>query len=164
MKYIRNNKNSKVDYNLIFIYQDNLSAASRAIGKGVLCDDFKSSVDQKIVTGKAGSLNVFASKIYEKNYITIGLGDKNKLSIQGFEKCFNVALKLINEYNISSISIDITNISIKNYDLIKGSITEIEKAQYNYRNLKLLTLKQCFLNISGNITNKEFNKYGIKAF
>jgi len=158
MKYVINNKNTKTDYDLMFIYEDKLSNAVRIMDKGILCDDFKSAINQKIVTGKAGSSNVFSSKLYERNYVFIGLGNKSKLSIQGFEKCLYTALKIINGYNISSISIDLTNIVFKNYNIIKGSIIEIEKTQYNFRNSIKYTLKECSLKISSNISTKEFSR------
>ena len=157
MKYIRNNKNSKSDYNLIFIYEDNLLSALKIMDKGMLHDDFKSAIEQKLVTGKAGATNVFSSKAYNKNYILIGLGKKSKLNIQVFEKSLYSALKIINGYKIISISIDLTNVSIKNYNHIKGSIIEIEKTQYNFKGLKKLTLRECTLKISSAITTREFN-------
>ncbi len=157
MKYIRNSKNSKSDYNLIFIYEDRLSSTYKIIEKGILQDDFKSGIAQKLVTGKAGSSNIFSSNSYKNNYFFIGLGEKNKLNIQVFEKCLCGALKTIKGYNISSISIDLTNINIKNYDHIKGSVIEIEKAQYNFREPKKFTLKQCLLKVSNTITNRELN-------
>jgi len=157
MKYIRNNKNSNSDYNLVFIYEDKLTDISKQIGKGTVYDDFKSAMKQKIVSGKVGTTNVFSSKVYDRNYIFIGLGEKDKLDIQRFEKCLNSALKIINNYNISSISIDLTNIKIKNYDHIKGSIIEIEKTQYDYKNSKKLTLKVCSLNVSSSITASKLN-------
>ena len=157
MKYVRNNKKSKSDYNLIFIYEDKLLDALKIIGKGVLHDDFRLSIDQKLVTGKTGSTNIFSSKVYDKNYMVIGLGEKSELNIQIFEKCLNTALKTINGYNINSISIDLSNISIKNYNHIKGSIIEMEKTRYNYKSSKKLTLKECRLNILSTVTSKEFN-------
>tara|TARA_Y100000768_G_scaffold385192_1_gene370793 strand:+ start:9087 stop:10343 length:1257 start_codon:yes stop_codon:yes gene_type:complete len=95
--------------------------------------------------------------MYEKNIIFIGLGEKSQLSIQVFEKCLNSALRIINEYNISSISLDLTNISIKNYNHIKGSIIEIEKTQYNFRDSKKHKLKECSLKISSSIATRELN-------
>ena len=152
MKYIINSKNSKSDYNLVFIYEDKLASIVRTIGKGILHDDFKSAVKQKLVSGKAGSTNVFSSKIYDKNYIFIGLGEKDKLDIQKFEKCLNAVIKIINNYNISSISIDLTDVNIKNYNHIKGAIIEIEKTQYNYKSSTKLTLKECSLKVSTSVT------------
>ncbi len=157
MKYVRNNKNSKSDYNLIFIYEDKLSSATKSIGKGIISEDFKAAIKQKVVTGKTGSSNIFSSKMYEKNIIFIGLGEKSQLSIQVFEKCLNSALRIINEYNISSISLDLTNINIKNYNHIKGSIIEIEKTQYNFRDSKKHKLKECSLKISSSIATRELN-------
>ncbi len=157
MKYVRNNKNSKSDYNLIFIYEDKLSSATKSIGRGIISEDFKAAIKQKVVTGKTGSSNIFSSKMYEKNIIFIGLGEKSQLSIQVFEKCLNSALRIINEYNISSISLDLTNISIKNYNHIKGSIIEIEKTQYNFRDSKKHKLKECSLKISSSIATRELN-------
>ena len=157
MKYIRNNKASKSDYNLMFIYEDKLSNISGDMGKGILRDDFKSAIKQKLVSGKAGSSNVFSSKIYDKNYIFIGLGEKNKLTIQGYEKYLNAALKIINGYNISSISIDLTNVNLNNYDHIKGSIIEIEKTQYKYKKSKQLTLKECSLKVANSVSATVFN-------
>jgi len=155
MKYIINSKNSKSDYNLVFIYEDKLASIVRTIGKGILHDDFKSAVKQKLVSGKAGSTNVFSSKIYDKNYIFIGLGEKDKLDIQKFEKCLNAAIKIINNYNISSISIDLTDVNIKNYNHIKGAIIEIEKTQYNYKSSIKLTLKECSLKVSTSVTTSK---------
>jgi len=157
MKYVRNNKNSKSDYNLIFIYEDKLSSATKSIGRGIISEDFKAAIKQKVVTGKTGSSNIFSSKMYEKNIIFIGLGEKSQLSIQVFEKCLNSALRIINEYNISSISLDLTNINIKNYNHIKGSIIEIEKTQYNFRDSKKHKLKECSLKISSSIATRELN-------
>tara|TARA_B100001057_G_scaffold301745_1_gene301958 strand:- start:112 stop:1554 length:1443 start_codon:yes stop_codon:yes gene_type:complete len=157
MKYIRNSKNSKSDYNLVFIYEDKLTSIIRTIGKGILNDDFKSAVKQKLVSGKAGSTNIFSSKIYDKNYIFIGLGEKDKLDIQKFEKCLNAALKIINNYNISSISIDLTDVNIKNYNHIKGAIIETEKTQYNYKSSTKLTLKECSLKVSTSVTTSKLN-------
>ena len=155
MKYIINSKNSKSDYNLVFIYEDKLASIVRSIGKGILHDDFKSAVKQKLVSGKAGSTNVFSSKIYDKNYIFIGLGEKDKLDIQKFEKCLNAVIKIINNYNISSISIDLTDVNIKNYNHIKGAIIEIEKTQYNYKSSIKLTLKECSLKVSTSVTTSK---------
>ncbi len=157
MKYTRNNKNSKSDYNLIFIYEDKLSSIFRYVSKGVLYDDIKSAVAQKLITGKAGSSNILTSKIYDKDYIFIGLGKKIDLTIQSFEKHLSAALSTVNNYNISSISIDLTNINIKNYNNVKGSIIEIQKTQYSYKKQNKYSLKECSLKVSSSITNREFN-------
>ena len=90
--------------------------------------------------------------MYEKNYFLVGLGQKNKLTIQAYEKNLNSALKKINGYNIDSISLDLNNIAIKNYDHIKASIIEIEKTRYSYKKTDKSSLKRCLLNVSNKLS------------
>jgi leucyl aminopeptidase len=118
-------------------------------------EDVKSAISNKLVTGASGSMNTFSSKMYEKNYFLVGLGQKNKLTIQTYEKNLNGALKKINGYNINNISLDLNNIDIKDYDHIKAGIIEIEKTQYSYKQKKSSTLKECLLNVSSKISNKQ---------
>ena len=155
MKYTRFNKNSKAEYNLIFIYEDKLMSLNKSVFTDAVREDVKLAISNKLVTGKSGSMNTFSSKMYEKNYFLVGLGQKNKLTIQIYEKSVNSAIKKINSYNINSISLDLNNIAISGYDHIKAGIIEIEKTQYNYRQEDLSTLKECLLNVSSRIKNKE---------
>ena len=133
MKYLRFNKNSKADYNLLFVYEDKLSSLNKSALSDAVFEDVKLAISNKLVTGASGSMNIFSSKMYEKNYFLVGLGQKNKLTIQTYEKNLNCALKKIHGYNINSISLDLNNISIRNYDHIKSSIIEIEKTRYSYK-------------------------------
>ncbi len=155
MKYIRFNKNTKAEYNLIFIYEDKLSSLNKSILSNTVLEDVKLAISNKLVTGASGSMNAFSSKMYEKNYFLVGLGQKSKLTIQTYEKNLNNALKKINGYNINSISLDLNNIDIKGYDHIKAGIIEIEKTQYSYKQKKSSTLKECLLNVSSKISNKQ---------
>jgi len=141
MKYTRFNKNSKAEYNLIFIYEDKLMSLNKSVFTDAVREDVKLAISNKLVTGKSGSMNTFSSKMYEKNYFLVGLGQKSKLTIQIYEKSVNSAIKKINSYNINSISLDLNNIAISGYDHIKAGIIEIEKTQYNYRQEDLSTLK-----------------------
>jgi leucyl aminopeptidase len=118
-------------------------------------EDVKLAISNKLVTGASGSMNAFSSKMYEKNYFLVGLGQKSKLTIQTYEKNLNNALKKINGYNINNISLDLNNIDIKGYDHIKAGIIEIEKTQYSYKQKKSSTLKECLLNVSSKISNKQ---------
>ena len=155
MKYLRFNKKTKADYNLLFIYEDKLSSLNKSVLSNTVLEDVKLAISNKLVTGKSGSMNIFSSKMYEKNYFLVGLGQKNKLTIQTYEKNLNSALKKINGYEINSISLDLNNIAIKNYDHIKSSIIEIEKAQYSYKKTKTPRLKDCLLNVSSKISNNQ---------
>ena len=155
MKYIRFNKNTKAEYNLIFIYEDKLSSLTKSVLTDTVLEDVKLAISNKLVTGASGSMNTFSSKMYEKNYFLVGLGQKSKLTIQTYEKNLNGALKKINGYNINNISLDLNNIDIKGYDHIKAGIIEIEKSQYSYKQKKPFTLKQCFLNVSSRMSNKQ---------
>ena len=157
MKYVRFNKNSKAEYNLLFIYEDKLSSLNKSVLSNAVFEDVKLALSNKLVTGKPGSMNIFSSRMYEKNYFLVGLGQKNKLTIQTYEKNLNGALKKINGYNINIISLDLNNISIKNYDHIKSSIIEIEKTRYSYKKTDKSSLKECLLNVSNKISNKQFN-------
>ena len=127
MKYIRFNRNAKAEYNLIFIYEDKLSTLNKSVFSDTVLEDIKLAISNNLVTGASGSMNTFSSKMYEKNYFLIGLGQKSKLTIQTYEKNLNSALKKINSYNINSISIDLNNIAIKGYDHIKAGIIELKK-------------------------------------
>ena len=155
MKYIRFNKNTKTEYNLIFIYEDKLSSLNKSILSNTVLEDVKLAISNKLVTGASGSMNAFSSKMYEKNYFLVGLGQKSKLTIQTYEKNLNDALKKINGYNINNISLDLNNVDIKGYDHIKAGIIEIEKTQYSYKQKKSSTLKECLLNVSSKISNKQ---------
>ena len=157
MKYIRFNRNTKAEYNLIFIYEDKLTSLNKSVLNNAVLEDVKLAVSNKLVTGACGSMNTFCSKMYEKNYFLIGLGQKSKLTIQAYEKNLNSALKKINGYNINSISIDFDNISIKGYDHIKGGIIEIEKTQYSYRQKNSSSLKKCLINVSNKVSNKQLS-------
>ena len=158
MKYTKFDKSKNYALNVIFIFEDNLSAITRAIGKGLASDDIKISIDHKVISGKGGTRNVFTSKQYERDYYFVGLGNKNELTIQVFEKYLSAALKEINTYKISTISIDLTNIEIKNFNLLRGSIAEIEKTQYTYKKSSKTSLKECALKLSSSSENKQFNK------
>lgn len=157
MKYVRFNKNTKAKYNLLFIYEDKLSSLNKAILGNTVFEDVKLAISNKLVTGTSGSMSIFFSKLYEKNYFLVGLGEKNKLTIQTFEKNLNSALKKINGYNINRISLDLNNIAIRNYDHIKSSIIEIEKTQYSYKKINTSSLKECILNVSNKISNKQLS-------
>ena len=157
MKYIRFARNTKAEYNLIFIYEDKLLSLNKSVLSNTVLEDVKLAISNKLVTGASGSMNTFSSKMYEKNYFLIGLGQKSKLSIQTYEKNLNSALKKINSYDINSISIDLNNIAIKGYDHIKAGIIEIEKTQYSYKQKKSSILKECLLNVSSKISNKQLS-------
>ena len=158
MKYTKFDKSKNYDLNIIFVFEDNMSTIERAIGRGPAFDDIKISIKNKVMSGKAGSRNIFTSKLYDRSYYIIGLGKKSELTTQSFEKCLNVALKEINTYKISTISIDLTNIKIKNFNLLRGSIIEIEKAQYGYKKSINTPLKQCALKLSSTFETKQFNQ------
>ena len=148
MKYIRFNRNTEAEYNLIFIYEDKLSALSKSVFGDTVLEDIKLAISNKIVTGISGSMNTFSSKMYDRNYFLVGLGQKSKVTIQTYEKNLNSAIKKINGFNINSISLDLSNIAIKGYDHIKAGIIEIEKTQYNYKQKKIIYIKgvltKCF--------------------
>ena len=127
MKYTKFDKSKKYDLNIIFVFEDNLASINRVVDKGPASDDLKMSISNKVITGKSGPRNMLASKMYENSYYFIGLGNKRDLTIHGFEKNLKAALKEINSYKISTISIDLTNLKIKNFDIINASIIEIEK-------------------------------------
>jgi leucyl aminopeptidase len=157
MKYTRFNKNSKAEYNLIFIYEDKLSALSKSVFGDTVLEDIKLAISNKIVTGISGSMNTFSSKMYDRNYFLVGLGQKSKVTIQTYEKNLNSAIKKINGFNINSISLDLSNIAIKGYDHIKAGIIEIEKTQYSYVQKNSSSLKKCLLDVSSNVSNKQLN-------
>ena len=157
MKYIRFNRNTKAEYNLIFIYEDKLPSLNKSVLNDTVLEDVKLAISNKLVTGACGSMNTFSSKMYEKNYFLVGLGKKSKLTIQAYEKYLNSALKKINGYNINSISVDLNNISIKGYDHIKGGIIEIEKTQYSYKQKNSSSLKECLINVSSKVSNKHLS-------
>ena len=125
MKYTKFDKSKKYGLNIIFVFEDNLTSINRVVNKGPAYDDVKMSISSKVITGKSGSRNMLASKMYENGYYFIGLGNKSELTIQGFEKNFRAALQEINSYKISTISIDLTNLKIKNFDIVSASIIEI---------------------------------------
>ncbi len=157
MKYTKFDKSKNYDLNIVFAFEDNLSAIGKTLGKGPAFDDVQISINHKVISGKTGSRNIFTSKRYERSYYIVGLGKKSELTIQVFEKSLSAVLKEINTYNVSTISIDLTNIRIKNFNLLRGSITEIEKSQYSYKKSKLTRLKQCALKILPSLESKQFN-------
>ena len=163
MKYIKFDKSKSNDLNIIFIYQDMLSALDKSIGKVPVLDDIKLSIANKVTTGKMGTCDVFSSKAGNTSYCLIGLGSQKDLNIQIYEKCLKNAIKKIKEFKMSSMCVDLTNIKIKNYDVIKGSIIEIEKSQYSYKQEIKTSLKQCQLIVSKNTDTKEFNKTVIES-
>ena len=163
MKYIKFDKIKSNDLNIIFIYQDMLSALDKSIGKVPVLEDIKLSIANKVTTGKMGTCDVFSSKAGNTSYCLIGLGSQKDLNIQIYEKCLKNAIKKIKEFKMSSMCLDLTNIKIKNYDIIKGSIIEIEKSQYSYKQEIKTALKQCQLKVSKNTDTKEFNKTVIES-
>ncbi|MEK9793350.1 MAG: leucyl aminopeptidase [Gammaproteobacteria bacterium] len=163
MKYIKFNKSKSNDLNIIFIYQDMLSALDKSIGKVPVLDDIKLSIANKVTTGKMGTCDVFSSKAGNTSYCLIGLGSQKDLNIQIYEKCLKNAIKKIKEFNMSSMCVDLTNIKIKNYDVIKGSIIEIEKSQYSYKQEIKTSLKQCQLIVNKSTDTREFNKTVIES-
>jgi leucyl aminopeptidase len=158
MKYVRFNKKTKVDYNLLFVYEDKLASLNKSVLSNTVLEDVKLAISNKLVTGKSGSMNIFSSKMYEKNYFLVGLGQKDKLTIQTYEKNLNSALKKINGFEINSISLDLNNIAIRNYDHIKSSIIEIEKTRYSYKKTNDSSLKECSLNVSSKISSNQLKK------
>ena len=86
MKYNKFNKNDKSDYNLVFIYEDKLSGVNKSIHCSTALKDIKEAISKKLLCGKLGSMETFASTMYDNNYFLIGLGKKNELTIQKFEK------------------------------------------------------------------------------
>ena len=71
----------------MFVFEDALSAVNKMIDKSSVSDDIKFSIQNNVVNGKVGSNNMFASKLYDNNYFLVGLGNKNELTIQKYEKC-----------------------------------------------------------------------------
>ena len=158
MKYTKFDKSKKYDLNIIFVFEDNLASINRVVDKGPASDDIKMSISNKVITGKSGARNMLASKMYDNSYYFIGLGNKSELTIQGFEKNLKAALKEINSYKISTISIDLTNLKIKNFDIINASIIEIEKSQYSYKGTNTSELKTCAFKISSALNDRQFKK------
>ena len=158
MKYTKFDKSKKYGLNIIFVFEDNLTSINRVVNKGPAYDDVKMSISSKVITGKSGSRNMLVSKMYENGYYFIGLGNKSELTIQGFEKNFRAALQEINSYKISTISIDLTNLKIKNFDIVSASIIEIEKSLYSYKGTTTSELKNCALKISSTLNDRQFNK------
>ena len=66
MKYTRFNKNSKAEYDLIFIYEDKLMSLNKSVFTDAVREDVKLAISNKLVTGKSGSMNTFSSKMYEE--------------------------------------------------------------------------------------------------
>jgi len=163
MKYIKFDKSKSNDLNIIFIYQDMLSALDKSIGKVAVLDDIKLSIANKVTTGKMGTCDVFSSKAGNTSYCLIGLGSQKDLNIHIYEKCLNNAIKKIKEFKMSSMCVDLTNIKIQNYDVIKGSIIEIEKSQYSYKQEIKTNLKQCQLIVNKSTDTREFNKIVIES-
>ena len=75
------------------------------------------------------------------NYYFIGLGIKNELTIQKYEKYLSAALREINSYKISSISIDTTNIKIRHFELIRGTLRKLKRHNILIKNLETPLLK-----------------------
>ena len=95
MKYTKFDKSKKYDLNIIFVFEDNLASINRVVDKGPASDDLKMSISNKVITGKSGTRNMLASKMYDNSYYFIGLGNKGELTIQGFEKNLKAALKAV---------------------------------------------------------------------
>ena len=110
MKYNKFNKNDKSAYNLVFIYEDKLSGISKSIDCSTALKDIKEAVSKKLLCGKLSSMETFVSTMYDSNYFLIGLGKKNELTIQKFEKQLSMTIKKINEYDIDKVAIDLNNI------------------------------------------------------
>ena len=128
------------------------------IDKSLVSDDIKFSIQNNVVNGKVSSNNMFSSKLYDNNYFLVGLGNKNELTTQKYEKCLMSALKQINTYKMPNISIDISNIKIKNFNTLKGSLIEIEKIKYSYRKNNGYSLKECAFKFNSASDTKQFNK------
>ncbi len=156
MKYIKFDKNKNSDLNIVFIFEDQLSLIQKSVSSGTALDDIRSSIENKVVNGKAGSINIFSSKMYVNNYYLVGLGIRDELTVQKYEKYLTAALKQINTFKISKISLDITNIKIKDFNLIRGTINEIEKTQYSYRNIVKSSIRECSLKVSSTTDAKQF--------
>ena len=86
MKYTKFNKNKNYSLNIMFVFEDALSAVNKMIDKSSVSDDIKFSIQNNVVNGKVSSNNMFASKLYDNNYFLVGLGNKNELTIQKYEK------------------------------------------------------------------------------
>jgi leucyl aminopeptidase len=157
MKYNKFNKNDKSDYNLVFIYEDKLSGVNKSIHCSTALKDIKEAISKKLLCGKLGSMETFASTMYDNNYFLIGLGKKNELTIQKFEKQLSSTIKKINEYDIDKVTIDLNNISINNYDVLKGSIIEFEKSKYSFREDNINHLKECCIKVPSNINKRVFD-------
>ena len=56
MKYLRFNKNSKADYNLLFVYEDKLSSLNKSVLSDAVFEDVKLAISNKLVTGVSGSM------------------------------------------------------------------------------------------------------------
>ena len=83
--------------------------------------------------------------------------EKDKLTTQVYEKCLTSALKEISTYKLSNICIDLSNVRIKSYNILRGSIVEIEKAQYSYRDKKESYLKECSFKLVRDLDTKQLN-------
>ena len=68
MKYTKFDKSKKYGLNIIFVFEDNLTSINRVVNKGPAYDDVKMSISSKVITGKSGSRNMLASKMYENGY------------------------------------------------------------------------------------------------
>ncbi len=158
MKYIKFNKGKSVDLNIIFVFEDQLPLIKRALAKGRAYDDIEFAIKNHIVSGKVGTTNMFSSKTYDNDYFLVGVGNKDNFNIQIYERCITQALKQINTFKTTSICVDLTNIKIKNIDIIRSSIIEIEKTQYTYKKPGTFRLKECALKVSSSVDNKLFNK------
>ena len=159
MKYINSGRHNKsCDLNIIFIYEDSISDLSRRITKGVIYDDVNDSCARGVVTGKHGEINSFFSRQYDSNYMIVGLGKKKELNIQSLENSMKNIFGVFNNIKLNSILIDLTNVAIKNCDLIQLIVIEIEKSMYKYINKNKIHIKECYLKSKSNIPNNEFNK------
>ena len=65
MKYTKFDKSKKYDLNIIFVFEDNLASINRVVDKGPASDDIKMWISSKVITGKSGSRNMLASKMYD---------------------------------------------------------------------------------------------------
>ena len=72
MKYTKFNKNKNYNLNIIFVFEDSLSSVNKMIGKSLVADDIKYSIQNNVVNGKVNSNNMFSSKLYDDNYFLVG--------------------------------------------------------------------------------------------
>ncbi len=164
MKYVNSNIESKnSDLHVIFAFEDNLSFSAKHGIKRAALDDITDSCKRGEIEGKAGEVNSFFSRLYEDNYIIAGLGKKKDLSIQIFEKSIKNILGKISSLKLTNILIDLSNITIKNVNLIQAAVIEIEKSLYNYNSNKKSSIKVCSIKTKNNITKADFSKTTLNA-